>query len=40
MVRRRAVAVGIGSDLNKAFARDGYVGVVERAKAYMENLSN
>lgn len=35
-----AVAVGIGSDLNKAFAKDGYEGVVERAKAYIENLSN
>lgn len=35
-----AVAVGIGSDLNKVFAKDGYAGVVERAKAYIENLSN
>ncbi|MEK5233800.1 bifunctional 2-keto-4-hydroxyglutarate aldolase/2-keto-3-deoxy-6-phosphogluconate aldolase [Lysinibacillus sp. FSL K6-0232] len=35
-----AVAVGVGSDLNKAYAKDGYAGVVERAKAYIENLAN
>ena len=35
-----AVAVGIGSDLNKAFAKDGFEGVVAQAKAYMKNLSN
>jgi len=35
-----AVAVGIGSDLNKAFAKGGYEGVVAQAKAYMKNLSN
>ena len=35
-----AVAVGIGSDLNKEFVNDGYAGLVERAKAYIENLSN
>ncbi|MGE7111494.1 bifunctional 2-keto-4-hydroxyglutarate aldolase/2-keto-3-deoxy-6-phosphogluconate aldolase [Lysinibacillus sp. NPDC047702] len=35
-----AVAVGIGSDLNKAYAKNGFAGVVERAKAYMENLAN
>ncbi|MFJ7183994.1 bifunctional 2-keto-4-hydroxyglutarate aldolase/2-keto-3-deoxy-6-phosphogluconate aldolase [Lysinibacillus xylanilyticus] len=35
-----AVAVGIGSDLNKAYTKNGYAGVVERAKAYIKNLSN
>ena len=35
-----AVAVGVGSDLNKAYAQDGYAGVVERAKAYTKNLAN
>lgn len=35
-----AVAVGIGSDLNKAYEKEGYQGVVERSKAYVENLSN
>ncbi|KOY80278.1 bifunctional 2-keto-4-hydroxyglutarate aldolase/2-keto-3-deoxy-6-phosphogluconate aldolase [Lysinibacillus macroides] len=35
-----AVAVGVGSDLHKAYAQDGYAGVVERAKAYTKNLAN
>ncbi|HWL12376.1 MAG TPA: bifunctional 2-keto-4-hydroxyglutarate aldolase/2-keto-3-deoxy-6-phosphogluconate aldolase [Ureibacillus sp.] len=35
-----AVAVGIASDLNSAYAKEGYQGVVERSKAYVENLSN
>ena len=35
-----AVAVGIASDLNSAYANEGYQGVVERSKAYVKNLSN
>lgn len=34
-----AVAVGLGSDLNKAYAKDGYDGVVERAKSYVNKLA-
>ncbi|WP_144460083.1 bifunctional 2-keto-4-hydroxyglutarate aldolase/2-keto-3-deoxy-6-phosphogluconate aldolase [Siminovitchia fortis] len=34
-----AVAVGIGSDLNKAYTENGYAGVVEKAKSYIHKLS-
>lgn len=34
-----AVAVGLGSDLNKAYDKDGYNGVVKRAKSYIEKLA-
>ncbi|MFS0646276.1 bifunctional 2-keto-4-hydroxyglutarate aldolase/2-keto-3-deoxy-6-phosphogluconate aldolase [Siminovitchia sp. 179-K 8D1 HS] len=34
-----AVAVGIGSDLNKAYIENGYAGVVEKAKIYIQQLS-
>jgi len=34
-----AVAVGIGSDLNKAYAKGGHNGVVEVCQSYMTGLS-
>lgn len=33
-----AIAVGLGSDLNKAYKQAGYDGVVEQAKKYIEKL--
>ncbi|MFD1428321.1 2-dehydro-3-deoxyphosphogluconate aldolase/(4S)-4-hydroxy-2-oxoglutarate aldolase [Kroppenstedtia sanguinis] len=34
-----AVAVGIGGDLKKAYTKNGYAGAVEKAKSYIQQLS-
>lgn len=34
-----AVAAGIGSDLNRAYAADGYEGAVQKARSYMQAIT-